>query len=169
MKPITDLQQLASDEELKEDENFHFREFLAKHDDEIIDAKVFKLNEIIAPQINCTECGNCCKTLMVNITENESVDLAVFLKIQIQDLKEKYIETSLQGNMILNKIPCHFLSGTVCSIYENRFTECKEFPRLHLPKFRSRLFATFMHYGRCPIIYNVIEELKKQTGFIEMS
>lgn len=167
MKPVTDLQKLATDEKLKEEENFHFREFLAKQDDEIIDASVYKLNEIIAPQINCTECGNCCKTLMVNIIENESVDLAAHLNMKLPELKEKYIETSLQGDMILNKIPCHFLAGTVCSIYEHRFTECREFPKLHLPKFKNRLFATFMHYGRCPIIYNVLEELKKQTGFIK--
>ena len=102
---------------------------------------------------------------MVNITQPETENLATFLQMDITDLKTKYIETSLQGDMILNRIPCHFLSGTSCSIYEHRFTECREFPRLHYPNFTDRLFSTFMHYGRCPIIYNVVEELKASLMF----
>ncbi|MFY7838983.1 MAG: YkgJ family cysteine cluster protein [Lacibacter sp.] len=67
--------------------------------------------------------------------------------------------------MILNKIPCHFLADNKCSIYEVRFAGCREFPALHLPQFNRRLFTVMMHYDRCPIIFNVMEELKSTTHF----
>jgi hypothetical protein len=63
-------------------------------------------------------------------------------------------------------MPCHFLNNNKCTVYDYRFAGCREFPALHLPNFTKRLFTTFMHYDRCPIIYNVVEGLKKETGFM---
>jgi len=68
--------------------------------------------------------------------------------------------------MIMNKMPCHFLKENKCTVYEQRFSGCKEFPALHLPDFTERLFTTFMHFERCPIIFNVVEQLKLQLNFI---
>ncbi len=161
----TDTATIAALAELREEENYAFRTYLDRQDHAAIDEKVFVLNKQIAPQIDCTACGQCCKVLMVNITEPEVERLSVHLEMSIEATKTKYVETSLQGEMIMNSIPCHFLKDTACSIYEHRFTECREFPRLHRPGFVNRLFATFMHYAKCPIIYNVVEELKVETKF----
>ena len=62
--------------------------------------------------------------------------------------------------MLMNAIPCTFLKEEKCTVYAHRFAGCREFPAMHLPNFNKRLFTTFMHYSRCPIIYNVIEGLK---------
>ncbi len=160
------LAKLARYEEERTEENYYFKEHLDKLDGNHVDTLVNTINEQIAPRIDCTTCGNCCKSLMVNITQPEVERLAVFLETDVDRLKEKYVETSQEGSMmVLNAIPCHFLKGTSCSIYEHRFTECRDFPALHRSNFKERLFSTFMHYGRCPIIYNVVEELKTQTGF----
>lgn len=149
----------------KEAENDGLRDFLKSHSEEEIDAIVHQLNEVIAPQINCTECGNCCKTLMVNVTREEAENLGTQLHLSIEELKATYLEESQQGQLIMNTIPCHFLAGTSCSIYEHRFTECRGFPHLHRPHFTDRIFGTMMHYDRCPIIFNVVEQLKIKTGY----
>ena len=149
----------------KEAENFFFKEVLLAGDPGEIDSAVQQLNAEITPQIDCTACGNCCKSLMINVTQPEVEELSAYLAIPEIELKEKYIETSLQGNMIVNTIPCQFLKGTLCGIYNHRFNECREFPGLHKTGFTRRLFAHFMHYGRCPIVYNVVERLKIKTGF----
>jgi len=36
---------------------------------------------------------------------------------------------------------------------------------LHKDNFTDRLFGTLMYYAMCPIIFNVVEELKMQSGF----
>jgi Fe-S-cluster containining protein len=165
--PETNLAFIAKAELDKDEENYLFRQALQKDDGAKLDAQVQALNAEIAPRIDCTKCGNCCKSLMINVTEPEVETLSIQLNVATTEFKQKFIETSMRGDMIINKIPCHFLQGTTCSIYEHRFAECRDFPGLHRDGFANRLFATFMHYGRCPIIYNVIEQLKIKTGFAQ--
>ena len=102
---------------------------------------------------------------MINVAVTEITPVAKQLQLTDSTFREKYIEESEGGQMIMNRIPCHFLSGTKCTVYENRFAECRDFPHLHKPNFTRRLFGTLMHYSICPIIYNVVEQLKIQTGF----
>jgi uncharacterized protein len=165
LKIETSLSNIATADVDVEVENLRFKNFLKSKDSEKLDALVIELNDIIAPQIDCTKCGNCCQTLMINVTNEECSMVSKALQLNETDFKEKYIETSQQGDLIINSIPCTFLNEKKCTIYSNRFTECREFPHLHKKGFKQRLFGTLMHYGRCPIIYNVIEHLKMELNF----
>ena len=102
---------------------------------------------------------------MINVTPAEAGTVSTHLGIGKSEFKEKYIEESLQGQMIISSIPCHFLKEKMCTIYEHRFSGCREFPHLDRKHFKDRLFGTLMHYAMCPIIFNVVEELKVETGF----
>lgn len=142
-------------------ENLQFQDFLREMDSESLDKAVFDLSNTISPQIDCTACGNCCKSLMVNINNQEADNLAAHLGQNREEFDQKYLEKGESGRMVLNAIPCHFLVGNSCSVYEHRFEGCKEFPAFHVKDFNKRLFTTYMHYDRCPIIFNVLETLKK--------
>lgn len=150
----------------KQEENDAFLGYLKNISTEFLNETVHSLDHTISAQINCTTCGNCCKTLMINVEEDEATKAAHHLGITTQNFKEKFIEEGSSGMMIINKIPCHFLAENKCTIYSARFEGCKEFPGLHLPKVELRMFTVMMHYSRCPIVYNVIEQLKVETGFI---
>lgn len=166
MELITQLSVIALAAEEKEAENQAFRTYLGSQESADIDRLVQELDAIVTPQIDCTKCGNCCRSLMINITAAELTNLAAHLNRSEADVTDEYIETGSSNSlMIINAIPCHFLTGNCCSIYEQRFGECREFPGLYRPRFTSRLFAMLMHYGRCPIIYNVLEEMKKRLAF----
>lgn len=106
---------------------------------------------------------------MINVIPAEAETVSAHLKISTGEFKEKYIEESLQGQLIMSAIPCHFLNEKICTVYEHRFSECREFPHLHRENFKDRLFGTLIHYAMCPIIFNVIEELKWRTGFKTMT
>lgn len=165
MTSLTDLETICKIASEKEDENDRFRIFLKQQDGEQIDLIVHQLNDLVSGEIDCTQCGNCCKSLMINVEKEETVLLANYLQISPLDFKEKYLEESDQGQMVINSIPCHFLSGTICSIYQHRFIDCREFPHLHKPHFTHRLFGTLMYYPVCPIVFNVVEKLKNILGF----
>lgn len=126
---------------------------------------VANINATVEPNIDCTECGACCKTLMINVTKEEATNTASFLQLSLNEFKEKYIEESLQGQYIMSQMPCHFLTGSRCTVYEQRFTECREFPHLNRGNFKDRMFGTMIHYAMCPIIFNVVETLKMESGF----
>ncbi len=162
----TNLQTIANIAVEKQDENEAFVYFLKKESTIDLDNTVFQINNTITPQIDCTICGNCCKSLMIVVEENEADNLANYLNQSREQFDNQYIEKGSNGMMLVSKIPCHFLSDNKCTVYEHRFAGCKEFPAMHLPNFKDRLFTTFMHYNRCPIIFNVVEELKLATGFV---
>ena len=161
----TDLQKIAAFSADKVAENDRFRLFLQERDAEQIDLMVNRLDKKISSQVNCTECGNCCKSLMIMISDAEADNLSGHLNQSRADFDTRYLEKGSNGLMIVNQMPCHFLADNKCTVYEHRFEGCKEFPALHIPGFKKRLFTTFMHYERCPIIFNVMEELKNEMTF----
>lgn len=168
MQPlITDRNFIKNQSEEKQDENDAFRSYLQKIDSTELDKKVHAINKVITPQIDCTQCGACCRQLMINVTAEENKKVATYLNITAEKFKENFLEESMQGKLIMNSIPCHFLADSKCTVYENRFTECRAFPHLHEANFKGRLFGTLVHYAMCPIIYNVVEELKVDVGFIK--
>jgi len=163
--PIVDLEFIKNKAIELEAENLKFQEFLRNLDSLSLDKTVFELSEAISPKIECTDCGNCCKSLMVNIDEDEANNLSAHLGQTRAEFDEKYLDKGESGRMVVNAIPCHFLVGNSCSVYTHRFAGCKEFPAFHVPDFNKRLFTTYMHYDRCPIIFNVMESLKVTSGF----
>lgn len=162
---ITDLNTIKKLAEEKELENDDFLSFIKSRDGVDTDQFVHRLNKEVSDQIDCTQCGNCCRSLMINVAPGETKLLATKLGMTTSALKAQYIEESEQGKMIINTIPCHFLADNRCTIYEDRFVECREFPHLHKPNFSARLTGTLQYYPMCPIIFNVVEKLKSDIGF----
>lgn len=161
----TNLLTISSLSIAREHENERFKMFLQQVDGGQIDSKVLELNNTITPKIDCTQCGNCCKSLMITVSDEEANVLSSALNQTRENFDEQYLEKGSNGLMLINTIPCTFLSDNKCTVYENRFAGCREFPAMHLPNFKQRLFTSFMHYNRCPIIFNVIEELKDALVF----
>lgn len=160
-----DLGFIATESEERLLENEQFRRFLGAYAGNL-DELVHDLNFRISSKVDCTACGNCCRSLMINVTRQEANELADRLGCTLAELKDSHLEESMGGQLIINTIPCHFLLENKCMVYEDRFAECREFPGLHRDGFRDRIFSTLMHYGRCPIVYHLIEELKGITNFV---
>jgi len=163
----TNLDIIAAEAVLKEEENDHFLQFVKRQDSVITDQLAHETNDKVSAAIDCTQCGNCCKTLVINVTDEEVVQLGEDLHLPQAEIQERYIETSLAGKHFINTVPCAFLANSICTIYPYRFTECRDFPHLHKSGFKERLLGTLLHYGRCPIIYNVVEEMKSSLHFKE--
>lgn len=142
-----------------------FKDYLVSLDSTSLDQMVFELEASISAKVDCTKCGNCCKSLMITVSEPEAENLAEVLNLERNNFDKQYLEKGMHGLMLINTIPCHFLAENKCTVYEHRFEGCREFPALHLPHFQKRLFTHFMHYQRCPIIFNVIEHLKNKLLF----
>ncbi|MBL7760641.1 MAG: YkgJ family cysteine cluster protein [Sediminibacterium sp.] len=163
--PQTDLQQICDFARQNEANNDRFKTFLSEKNDAEVDELVQELDALISPTISCTDCGNCCKSLMVCLNEGEATALAGHLNQTREAFDAEYLEKGSNGMMIMNRMPCPFLADNKCTVYEYRFEGCREFPALHLPHFKRRLFTTFMHYDRCPIIFNVVEQIKERMDF----
>lgn len=159
-----DLDKIFEYGEIREEENLEFRIFLKGKNSKEIDRIVHRLNDEISSQIDCNSCGNCCKKFGPAVTDDEIVKLSEKRQISVEQFEKDHIEIE-DGDKYLIPVPCMFLNGTACSIYDERPAECKSFPYLHREGFTSRSLGVIMNYSICPIVYNVFEALKKELNF----
>ncbi len=160
----TDLEKIKTLSILREDENEKFRRYLKNRSVHKTDLLVHQINDQVAPRIDCTACGNCCKELSPYLNKEDLHQLAEATRKSIEDVIAAYTEKDEEG-LSFNQMPCVFLAENKCTIYQHRPETCHSFPHLHKPEFTSRLRRVMDNYAICPIIFNVIERMKVEMGF----
>ncbi|MFO7945056.1 MAG: YkgJ family cysteine cluster protein [Anaerolineales bacterium] len=161
---ILDPQRINKLAQEKEDENWEFRAFLKGIDmrSEELDALVHGLYRDISSRIDCLECGNCCRSILPNLSPADITDLAAGLSMSKAELTRRYLTTREDQNArTFNATPCPFLDENQCTVYENRPQSCRSYPHLHKQRFVHRLIQVVANCAVCPIVFNVYEELKK--------
>ena len=167
-----DLVQIRQQAERKEDENWKFRQFLKTQcglDADEIDGRVFAATRRVWAGIDCTKCANCCREVKPGFSEEEVDRLARRLEMTRERFIETYLERSEPGSKTpwtTRTTPCPFLKDNLCSVYEDRPADCSGYPYLYKPDFVFRTMAMVKRTFTCPIVYEVLEELKKSLGFI---
>ena len=161
-----DLVQIRKMAEAKEDENFRLRKFLKQCDLETkeIDHHVFEITRRVWAGIDCTTCANCCRELRPTFSEDEVERVAQRLGMERQIFIETYLDRSDEDSTNpwqTRTTPCPFLKDNLCSVYEDRPADCSDYPHLFKPDFASRTLMMIDRTFTCPIVYEVMEELKK--------
>jgi Fe-S-cluster containining protein len=160
----TDLSRIEQLAALREDENFRFRSYLKGKDSDQVDRIVHGLHREITEQIDCTLCGNCCSQLQANIDRKDIAVLAQIENMTPEMFESNFCEEDFDETL-LNMMPCRYLEGTKCRIYENRPAQCRSFPNTDKKRFTSRLLGMLRYYEICPIVFNLMERLKDEMRF----
>lgn len=159
-----DLSRIATMAKTREDENWAFRIFLKSLEmrNSELDAIVHGIQEAVASQIDCTQCGNCCKEIRPTLDAEDVQRFAIGLEMTVDEFSGAHLNpVDIDNNELMFKeLPCQFLDGTQCSQYDLRPAACRDFPHLHKSGFRDRLISVVFNYETCPIVYNVYERLK---------
>jgi len=171
MRMTFDLIQIRAMAEKKEDENWRFRQFLktrCKLGPDEIDRRVFEATQRVWDGIDCTTCANCCRELEPTFSEEEVDRVARRLGIERRQFIETYLKRAEPGSenpWQIRTSPCPFLRDNRCSVYEDRPADCSGYPYLYQSDFVSRTMGMIGRTFTCPIVYEVMEELKKSLGF----
>jgi len=164
-----DLIQIRQRAEEKEDENWKFRQFLkGRPNAKEIDSHVFAITERVWAGIDCTKCANCCREVKPELSEGEVDRLSRRLAMTREQFIAAYLEPTephSDAPWRTRTTPCPFLKDNLCSVYEDRPANCSGYPYLHEPKFVQRTMGMIERTFTCPIVYEVMEELKKLTEF----
>jgi len=163
-KNETDFSKIEHLAVVREDENYRFRSFLKGKDSNKVDRIVHRLHDEITKSIDCSTCGNCCKRMNPQVKMAEIEVLAGLENITAESYIEKYCEEE-SGKLYLEALPCCYLNGTKCSVYDHRPEECRLFPYTHNKRFISRLYGMLERYAFCPIVFNLMERLKDELRF----
>lgn len=170
MSMAIDLVQIRALAQEKEDENLRFRRFVKFEcdlDESEMDKQVFETTKRVWAGIDCTTCANCCREVKPTFSEEEVNRLALRLGMPPLQFIDTYLEPNGDENnpWQTRTTPCPFLKDSRCGVYEDRPADCQGYPYLYKPEFSSRTIDMIGRTHTCPIVYEVIEELKQSWRF----
>ena len=165
---LTDLVQIKRLGEQKRGDNERFRKHLKTHN--FVERKLRHIAEDVEDQINCLDCGNCCRVATAKLAQRDIEKLAKYLRIPPGKFVRDYTELSEEEGRILKRdeeTGCVFLSGNECTVYDARPGSCQDFPHVvrGAGSLQSRMWAFIDRACYCPIVYNTMEAWKVNEGF----
>jgi len=162
----TDLRKIKNIARKKEDQNWEFRTFLKGYSTEDLDLIVHSINDRVLSQIDCKNCGNCCREIYPSFDLQDLQKIAQAMQLSQDQFKDKYLKTDKEPGRFVTKVkPCPFLKNNICTQYENRPKSCQSYPHLDKSDFVFRLIGVISNYEICPIVFNVYEALKKEIKY----
>ena len=146
------------------DANERFAQILKSKNPERIDTLVKTVSTRVASKIDCTQCANCCRSLIIAPDYPDISRLACAKGLTTQDFKRTYMRRDFEGDMVMKQKPCPFLKNNRCSVYEDRPKLCRRYPYLDESGFVENLARMLRNLSVCPIAYNTFESLKTHVG-----
>lgn len=141
-----------------------WKRFFAKNKKRLekMDIEIHDLHEEISDRTDCLSCGNCCRTLGPRITDKDVERMAKLLRLKPAEIIHKYLRIDEDGDMVFRSMPCPFLGeDNYCAIYENRPKACREYPHTDRKRFYQIYNLSIKNAYTCPIVFEVMEEMKK--------
>lgn len=135
---------------------------LKKTDHATLDRRMVTLHNYYSDKIDCLECANCCKSISPAITNRDIDRIAKYMKRSPSSITEQYMNLDADGDYVFKSQPCPFLQNdNYCTIYAVRPKACREYPHTDRSKQYQILDLTFKNMELCPIVYQVISDLKR--------
>lgn len=163
MKIITDVNQVKALAERRSEDNYEFRTFLkgTSLSAEEVDEIFREAYEHVRQHIDCNKCANCCKAALPTFSEEEMERIAEALNMSAEEFLDQYCcEDDSQKGYTFRERPCPMLGEYRCTLGEAAPDCCKEYPHLDKPGRRSRMYSLIDKSFTCPIVYNVLEQVK---------
>jgi Fe-S-cluster containining protein len=146
----------------KKEHSAFFKKIAGKNPNKI-DEAFHRLHDQVFTEIDCLDCGNCCKSLGPRITDADIRRIASALKIKPSELTDKYLSLDEDNDYVFRKMPCPFFGReNYCGIYENRPRACRDYPHTDRRRMLQILDITIKNAGICPAVFEIIERLKNE-------
>jgi hypothetical protein len=128
-----------------------------------LDYVMQKIHLTVFEDIDCLQCGNCCRSLGPRVTMRDIERLLKPLRLKTNQIIEKYLMIDEDNDYVFKSMPCPFLgTDNYCAVYEHRPQACREYPHLDRRKFVQILDLTLKNSFTCPAVYEALELLKKK-------
>lgn len=150
----------------KKIENESFQKFIHLLPSKQIDFTLDVIIPEVEKEIDCTQCGNCCRQMQPGVMKDEIAVLASEKNMSVEDFMNDYMNQE-RGSMIyyMKARPCTFLENKMCSIYASRPSSCAQYPYIDEAQLKLYWRRVMESYKTCPIVFNTVELLKDELGF----
>ena len=143
--------------EQQEEANTCFYKFLKS--DKLNQRRFSNIVKEVTKKIDCTSCGNCCKKIAPDISNEDIKRISSYLSLSTEEFIQKYLKKTTEDRFQFKDTPCIFLQQNRCEIYKVRPEECKNYPYLQ-KDISTRCIQFFTNAEICPIVFNVLENTK---------
>lgn len=149
----------------QEENNYRFRRFLKNRaDSEELDQQFLRLHNELFAGYDCSQCRNCCQQMDTSLNDEEITSIAAFLGMDKRAFTEEYLTPGVEGPAL--QAPCRFLrKDGACELEGCKPASCREFPYTDKPDRLSRLLGILSSAEVCPVVFEILERLKKFYGF----
>ncbi len=121
---------------------------------------ISRLDEELFSEIDCLECGNCCRTLGPRIRNRDIQNLASELRMGTRGFINTYLKRDEEGDFIFKRMPCPFLGNShICSVYPIRPGACVDYPHTNGRQVQSNLGLLIKNSETCPVVYEILNRL----------
>jgi uncharacterized protein len=144
------------------DRNLHFLRSLKGRSERAVDRAARALHDEVFALIDCTRCGNCCRTSnpvfepcdIERIARRLGVDPGAWTAAN-------FVKCDDEDGMQPKSQPCPlFAEDGRCTVYEDRPASCAGFPYTDKRGFACR---TYMHSANtlgCPAVFYIVEHMR---------
>jgi hypothetical protein len=137
-----------------------YKQYLHRADKNKVLKALPELHEEAFEKIDCLHCANCCKNYSPRFKKPDIKRIAKYLNMKDGDFINMYLFVDSEGDYVLKTKPCPFLGAdNLCSIYDERPTDCHRFPYTDEDVLLKRQPLTLKNSSFCPIVYYVLESL----------
>lgn len=119
-------------------------------------------HETVFEEIDCLDCGNCCRTTPALLLHEDISTISKHLRMSAAKFMDEYVRKDEDGDFVFKHTPCSFLNAdNYCSIYEVRPNACREYPHTHQKKMTKILDLTLTNAGICPAVARILDRLEE--------
>lgn len=160
-----EYQQYLDDHEEYKLEREKFMRSMKKKRPKQLDNHFHEAHENAFEEIDCLNCGNCCKTTSPIFRDIDVKRISKKLKMNAYQFETSYLRKDTDGDWVLQTAPCTFLNAdNSCSIYDIRPQACREYPHTDRKKMFQIADITLKNGEICPAVSKVIGEVMKTMG-----
>ncbi len=125
------------------------------------DAIVHKYHEEVFSEIDCTECGLCCRNLGPVFRNTDIKHICSKIGLNVNDFHDKYLVQDPDGvGFMLRELPCPFQEpDNKCSIYDVRTLSCIVCPHTESVNIQKKLVGLALDSQFCPAAFMICERI----------
>lgn len=164
---MIELEKLEYWAKKKEKKNYKFRTYLKNHAElDELDEQFRELHKKYFSTYDCSKCRNCCKKYCGTIPFDDVGKDAEFLGVTVDSFKKTYLkaEENYEGYNTKN-VPCDFLIDNECILCDEKPQNCKDFPYTNREDRIGSLLSIIEFTFVCPVVYEMVEDLKDMYDF----